>query len=95
MKINLYDPDKAEEYLKNLKSKDAGRVSTKLSQLEAPDMDESMIVFKLLTVESPSSFWVEREDQEERHESLQHMISNNIDKCQSVDSLELVKVFLY
>jgi len=92
MKINLYDADKAELYLKNLKVKDAGRLSTKLNQLEAPDMNESKIKFKLLHVESPSSFWIEREDQEERHVSLMQMIRKNIDKCLIVERLEFIKV---
>ena len=92
MKLNLYDTDKAELCLKNLKIKDAGRLSTKLSQLEAPDMNESKIKFKLLHVESPSSFWIEREDLEERQVSLMQMIHKNIDKCPIVERLEFVKV---
>jgi hypothetical protein len=92
MKINLYDADKAELYLKNLKVKDAGQLSTKLNQLEAPDMNESKIKFKLLHVESPSSFWIEREDLEERHVSLMQMIRKNIDKCLIVERLEFIKV---
>ena len=92
MKLNLYDTDKAELCLKNLKIKDAGRLSTKLSQLEAPDMNESKIKFKLLHVESPSSFWIEREDLEERHVSLMQMIHKNSDKCPIVERLEFVKV---